>query len=101
MQRELEGYKQKDLESKRKKERQKNICKFIWSISWKLLVLIVAIIIFILFSKVKGFSMIATSIFSVAELLGILLSFRQVICKDWKKYFPNSKGKVNDEDSYS
>lgn len=101
LERQLEELKQEKLENKRRKEHRKNICKFIWSISWKLLVLIVAIIIFILFSKVKGFSMIATSIFSVAELLGILLSFRQVICKDWKKYFPNSKGKVNDEDSYS
>lgn len=100
LERQLEELKQEKLENKRRKEHRKNICKFIWSISWKLLVLIVAIIIFILFSKVKGFSMIATSIFSVAELLGILLSFRQVICKDWKKYFSNSKGKVNDEDSY-
>lgn len=86
LQRELEGYKQKDLESKRKKECQKNICKFIWSISWKLIALAV-IAILILFSKRA--SIIATVAFSVAELLGFVFSLRQVICKDWKKYFPN------------
>ena len=98
LQRELEGYKQKDLESKRKKERQKNICKFIWSISWKLIALAV-IAILILFSKRA--SIIATVAFSVAELLGFVFSLRQVICKDWKKYFPNSKDNTNDKNANS
>ena len=67
LQRQLEGYKQKELKGKRKKEHWKNICKFIWSISWKLITLIAAIVIFILFSKDKGVSIIVTAVFSVVE----------------------------------
>lgn len=77
------------------------MCKFIWSVIWRLAALIVAIVVFIFISKVNGFSMVATALFSVIELIGFYLFLKQIIHKNWKKYFPNSKGKVNDEDSYS
>lgn len=101
LERRLDEYEKKESEKKRKKEKRKNLCKFIWSVIWRLAALIVAIVVFIFISKVNGFSMVATALFSVIELIGFYLFLKQIIHKNWKKYFPNSKGKVNDEDSYS
>ncbi len=72
------------------------------SIIWKLTALIVvAVVIFILISTINGFFTTATVLLSVVDFVGFLLSLIQVIRNDWKKYFPNSKSKLNDEDSYS
>lgn len=82
---ELEKYQQKEKDEKRKKEKRKNIIKFILSIAWKLLAIIAITGILLLIHIKFNLAIIPYIIFAV-DVLGFIVSIVTIIKKDKKKY---------------
>lgn len=92
LQKELNDYKCKEEEKEKKKNRRKNILKFVWSILWKLSILVGFGIVIVVLEKNYNSNILSCSL-SVIEAVGVVWTFISVLKKDKEKYFGSNKTK--------
>ena len=89
-QNELDEYRRKEQEEKDKKTRRKNVCRFIWSILWKVLIIGGVTAVAIILEKVLNISFISI-IALVFDIVGIIITVVIAFKKDKEKYLGNNK----------
>ena len=82
---ELNKYHQQEEEALRKKSHRRNILRFIWSIGWKLGVLVGITVLAIYFEN-KYNSKIPTFISMAVDLVGLILTLFSALKRDKEKY---------------
>ena len=82
---ELNKYHQQEEEALRKKSHRRNILRFIWSIGWKLGVLVGITVLAIYFEN-KYNSKIPTFISMAVDLVGLILTLFSAVKRDKEKY---------------
>lgn len=84
---ELEKYQRKEADIISKKKRRKNIRKFIWSIFYKLMVVILLAVAFA-FVEIKLECKVLSAVIAAADIIAFVSFAIRVFKNDCKKYFP-------------
>ena len=95
---ELNKYRQQEANTLRKKTRHRNILRFIWSIVWKLCILL-GITALAIYLENQCNSKIPTYISMVVTVVGTILTVWSAINRDVKKYLKNNSEKIANDNT--
>lgn len=93
---ELNKYRQQEANTLRKKTRRRNILRFIWSIVWKLGVLL-GITALAIYLENQCNSKIPAYISMVVTAVGAILTFWSALKRDAEKYLKNNSEKITND----
>ena len=93
---ELNKYRQQEAEALRKKTRRRNILRFIWSIVWKLSVL-VGITALAIYLESKCNSKIPMYISMGVNTAGVIFTIWSALKRDKEKYLKNNSEKTSND----
>ena len=95
---ELNKYRQQEAEALRKKNRRRNILRFIWSIAWKLCVL-AGLIVLAIYLESKCNSKIPMYISMGVNAVGVIFTLWSALKRDKEKYLKNNSEKITNDNT--
>lgn len=87
---ELDVYHRKESDFAKKKERRKNIWRFVWSIIWKVALIAMITSAVVVCEKIFNIT-IPVYVYAVVDVIGLIAVFLRILKKDKEKYLGISK----------